>query len=164
MRDAVGSTWVFGLVITFTLIFAAFLALALTYAKAYRMKNEMATIIEKYEGITTNDNLSNMGSVSIINQYLKNNGYKAKGSCKIGEYGADSLDSNTLSLVSNTGTQYHYCITYETNTYYKCTFIFKLRVFYDFNLPVLGQIRKFAINGQTNELYSAFFFNKELTC
>lgn len=163
MRDAVGSTWIFGLVITFTLIFAAFLALALTYAKTYRIKNEMTAIIEKYEGLTLDDSLSNMGSISIINQYLHNNGYKATGTCEEGEYGSNDLSSNTLTPTVN-GEKYYYCIKYIKNEYYQCTFTFKMRVFYDFNLPVLGQIRKFTINGQTNEMYEAYFLGNLLTC
>ncbi len=157
MRDAVGGTWVFGIVMIFTLLFAAFLALALTYAKAYRVKNEMTAIIEKYQGITAGDALSNMGSLAIINNYLNNNGYKAKGACQSDEYGVSDLGSTSL-VSASAGGRYYYCISYEKNDEYECTHIFKIRVFYDFNLPLLGQIRKFSISGQTNELHQAYFY------
>ena len=164
MRDAVGSTWIYAIVMIFTLLFAAFLALALTYAKAYRVKNEMTAIIEKYEGLTADDSLSGMGSLSIMNNYLKNNGYKDKGTCRDGEYGASDLDTPGLTPAStSSGNRYYYCVSYEKNDYYKCTHIFKIRVFYDFNLPLLGQIRKFAISGQTNEIYQAYFFSSGST-
>ena len=85
MREAIGTETIFKAVIIFTLIFAAFLAVAITYNKAYRMKNQAMYILEKYEGI--NDN-----SLRIINNYLKNNGYKTTGNCESGEYGINNLD------------------------------------------------------------------------
>ena len=163
MRDAVGGAWVYGIVMVFTLLFSAFLALALTYAKAYRIKNEMTAIIEKYQGITVTDSLSDLGSVSIINNYLKNNGHDTKGHCPEGSYGVTDLNSDVLEKTSPSQ-KYRYCISYEKNTYKTCTYIFKVRVFYDFNLPLLGQVHKFNVNGQTNELYIAYLNGKTLPC
>ena len=51
MREVSGSTWVFQLMIIFILIFACFLCLVINYSKAYRVKNEVLSIIEKYEGM-----------------------------------------------------------------------------------------------------------------
>ncbi|MBR4231519.1 MAG: hypothetical protein IKR74_05145 [Bacilli bacterium] len=163
MRDAVGGAWVYGMVMVFTLLFSAFLALALTYARAYRLKNEMTAIIEKYQGITIDDSLSGLGSVSIINNYLKNNGHDTKGHCPEGSYGVTDLDSEALEL-TNSSKKYRYCISYEKNTFKNCTYIFKIRVFYDFNLPLLGRVRKFNVNGQTNELNIAYMNGKLLPC
>lgn len=167
MRDAVGSTWIFGLVISFTLIFSAFLVLALTYAKAYKMKNEMTSIIEKYEGITTSDSLNGLGSLKIINQYLVNNNYTATGHCEDGEYGAEDLDYNSPSLKAVTDTErnqkFHYCIDVSTDKK-NCTTIYRITVFYNFTLPVLGNIRQFSISGQTNEIKNSYFLNKEIEC
>ena len=67
MRQAIGSTWILQLVIVFILIFVAFLALSINYTKAYKIKNELLSIIEKYEGVNSGEN----GSISIINNYLK---------------------------------------------------------------------------------------------
>ena len=163
MRDAVGGAWLYGIVMVFTLLFAAFLALALTYARAYRLKNEITAIIEKYQGITVKDSLSNLGSVSIINNYLRNNGHGTKGYCPDGSYGVTNLDSDVLEP-TNSSQKYLYCISYEKNTFKTCSYIFKVRVFYDFNLPLLGQVRRFNVNGQTNELYIAYMNGKPLPC
>ena len=51
MRETIGNTFIIKLVIVFTLLFSAFLALAISYNKVFRMKNEVLSIIEKYEGI-----------------------------------------------------------------------------------------------------------------
>ena len=41
MRESVGSTWIFLIAITFTIIFAGFLVMALSYSRTYKEKNEL---------------------------------------------------------------------------------------------------------------------------
>ena len=72
MREVSGSTWVFQLMIIFILIFACFLCLVINYSKAYQVKNEMLSIIEEYEGVSST-------SEEIINNYLQGNAYLAVG-------------------------------------------------------------------------------------
>ena len=77
MRESVGSTWIFLIAITFTIIFAGFLVMALSYSRTYKEKNELTSIIEKYEGLTTktihHKNID--GSINVMNTYLRNNNY-----------------------------------------------------------------------------------------
>lgn len=172
MRDAVGGTWIFSLVITFTLIFTAFLVLSLAYSKAYKVKNEMTSMIEKYEGLTTvsrtgmdgtGTSYHGLGSITIMNLYLKNNNYVTKGTCDAGDYATDDLDSSTLIKVSgSSSSKYFYCISYKSDS--ECKTIFRITVFYDFNLPVLGKLRKFSISGQTNEIYKAYLPDGQIGC
>ena len=156
MRESVGTTWTFTIVLTFTFIFTGFLILAINYARAYRVKNELTTIIEKYEGITT----EGKNSLEIMNNFLINNHHNAIGACPIEEegrtvYGVEDLNSNIIDTAEE-GKRYHYCISYEINEN-DCTAIYYITVFYDFNLPVFGQLRKFKIKGQTNEIPYARF-------
>jgi len=168
MRDAVGSTWIFSLVLSFTLIFAGFLVLALSYSKAYKIKNEMTSMIEKYEGITNTDASANhRGSLMIINQYLTNSGYSTMGRCPVGSYGANDLTANTLIAITNSNSRedFYYCISKSTVNQGKCSTIFEVTVFYNFNLPVLGQLSEYSIKGQTNEVVGAYFLDNEpLNC
>ncbi len=161
MREAVGSTWIYGLVLTFTLIFAGFLVIALSYSKTYKLKNEMTSMIEKYEGFTIMDAHSTGGSVKIINQYLKNAGYSNRGNCGAGEYGTTDLTSEILEETNENET-YYYCISYSTNA--NCRTIFKVTLFYNFNLPFLGQLRKYKVTGETNEIYEAYFNGEKIAC
>ena len=88
MRESIGTTWVLQLVILFILLFVGFLTLSLNYSKSYKVKNELLSVIEKYEGLTTD-------SVKIINNYLSKNGYKTMGKCgDDGWYGTKSIDSD----------------------------------------------------------------------
>ncbi len=151
MREVSGTTWSFQLIILFILIFACFLSLVVNYFHAYRARNDMLTIIEKYEGITNGDKNN---SLKIINNVLKDNGYKTVGACTNEEgnwMGALDLEGNVEK--AKEGVKYYYCFQKvsrgdgswnSNNTYYN------IKVFYRFNLPVLGQLATFVINGRTN--------------
>ena len=56
MKDAIGSTWLTGIVIIFIALFAGFLAYSISYTKAFRVNNEIINIIETNEGFTTSPN------------------------------------------------------------------------------------------------------------
>ena len=106
MRQAVGTTTILKIVLAFTLLFSAFLAVAIVYNKAYILKNEALSIIEKYEGSPE--------AFQLIDNYLKNNGYNTTGRCKVGENGRLKsgqgwyfYNDNKLSLKTL------YCISHE---------------------------------------------------
>ena len=165
MREAIGSTWTFQLMIVFILIFACFLSLVISYSKAFSLKNEMLTMVEKYEGISVDSRGKGYeGNAKTINNYLKQNGYQTQGKCPEGWYGVISLEENESNNLNNYAladgdTKYYYCFqeeTYQknestTNVYYN------IRLFYKFNLPVIGEITTFKVEGRTN----AFIGNKE---
>lgn len=161
MREAIGGTWLTQLVIVFMLIFVAFLALSLNYTKAFKMKNEVLTIIEKYEGLTTSANANEQGSIKIINKYLQNNGYRIMKSCPEGSYGASNLNEENPSLkyiVKGDKNKYYYCVTKmkkkenDKNTKDEGKAYYKVNLFLYFNLPVLGDIFTFDINGTTGDI------------
>lgn len=138
MREVSGSTWVFQLMIVFILIFACFLCLVINYSKAYRVKNEMLSIIEKYEGMSKT-------SEKIINNYLQGESYMTKGTCPEGWYGVDIIDGGYDEADGKTN--YNYCFvenrSRDNYTYYE------IMVFYKFNLPFLGELMTFRVNGTT---------------
>ena len=138
MREVTGSTWVFQLMIIFILIFACFLCLVINYSKAYRVKNEVLSIIEKYEGISST-------SAGIINNYLRGESYVTTGSCPDGYYGI-KLDESGYE-VARSGQKYSYCFRDEyTND---GMLYYQIIVFYRFNLPVIGDVMTFQVEGTT---------------
>lgn len=52
MRESIGGTWLISIVITFIALFAAFLAYAISYTKAFNVKNHIINLIERSEGWT----------------------------------------------------------------------------------------------------------------
>ena len=50
MRESIGGTWLFGIVIVFIALFSAFLAYSISYTRAFNVKNEIINYIERNEG------------------------------------------------------------------------------------------------------------------
>lgn len=149
MRETSGTTWTFQMIIFFILLFAAFLTLVLNYNKAYLVKNETLNIIEKYDGMT-ND------SINVLNSYLNGKGYKTRGNCPPSEdgevwYGASSYDG-TVSVV-NSGSTYLYC--YNIQKLDTGEIYYNIRLFYRFNLPIIGDLKTFSIKGRSNSIVPA---------
>ncbi len=148
MREAIGSTWTFQLIIIFILIFACFLTLVISYSKAYTLKNEVLTMIEKYEGITRNTD-EGIGSQEIINNYLTNNSYRTTGSCETEYYGATNLTGEYEKAQS--GRKYYYCFKEsKLKSGNGNAIVYDITLFYKFNLPVVGEITTFRVDGRTN--------------
>lgn len=158
MRRTIGGTWVFQLVIIFVLMFAAYLALSINMSKTYKMKNEMLNFIEKNQGVTDGEN----GSIYLINNYLRYNNYRATGKCEEGYYGALSIDDDTNSnfeFVNESNTsKYYYCIKKVTNynKSYPQRSYYRVKLFLEFNLPVVGNIINFNVEGKTTEISHTF--------
>ena len=149
MRETIGSTWTFQLIFGFILLFVSFLAVTISYSKAFRIKNEITSIIEKYGGYTTQ-------SAELINNYVKSLGYRNMGVCSKKD-DSDALGITNIDAETKEGVQknkrYYYCIKKEqiwngqiSNVYYEVTF------FYKFDLPNIGDITTFKIKGKTTDM------------
>ena len=149
MRQAIGSTWILQLVILFMLIFVGFLALSINYTKAFKIKNEMLSIIEKYEGVMSGENKS----VSLINNYLRYYHYQAKGNCPTDTYGAVSLDDASLVRASS-GVKYYYCVKKinTSDSSFRNRARYEIDTFFQFNLPIIGNLFTFHVSGSTIDI------------
>ena len=152
MRQAIGSTWLMQLVIIFMLIFVAFLALTINFTKAFKIKNELVTIIEKNEGLSEGTN----GTIYFINNYLSNNGYMTKGYCAEDEFGKNSLslDDTSLPVQADEDEKYFYCIkktSYSTSAFPNRA-KYTIRIFFHFSLPVIGDLFTFSSEGTTIDI------------
>ena len=147
MKETTSSVWTFQMIIVFMLIFAGFLALVLTYSKAYTIKNSFISIIEKYDGINNN-------TLKILNNYALNNNYKAWAHCPDSNgvwYGVNITDG-TIEQAKN-DVKYNYCFSGKVDqkglTYYD------IEIFYKFNLPFFEALGLYRIKGHTNSFNPA---------
>lgn len=155
MREATGSTWVFQLVLIFILIFASYLTISINYTKTFKLKNEVLSIIERSEGLTE----GNTGAIGIINNYLVGQSYNGKGVCEAGYYGATTLTGNNMNtdfefIDGNSNKKYYYCVK-KVSGYYSAKpkrSYYRIVLFVDFELPVIGRISTFRAEGQTSEI------------
>lgn len=159
MKQVIGSTWVFQLVIIFILIFASYLTITVSYSKAFKLKNEMLNIIEKKEGLTQGGN----GAMGIINKYLAAQGYSSKGVCEAGYYGAKTIlgndtDSDYEFVENGDRTKYYYCVTKVSNYFSgrPSRSYYRIELFFNMDLPVIGNIITFTASGSTIELDATY--------
>lgn len=148
MREAIGGTWLFGIVIVFIVLFSSYLAISVNYSKAFKVKNGIVDLIEQNEG------MSNETQTQISN-YLDKVGYFVYGTCdsKTGEKGYEPKGA---------GSNYKYCITktnatnneYATGTTVDKAY-YKVKVFFRLDLPIFGDIFTFPVTGETKAIYYA---------
>ena len=76
MRESIGGTWLFSIVIIFIILFASFLTYSISYTKAFNTKNKIIEIIEQNEGFNTSNgaNTGNNTQDKVLN-YIKSIGY-----------------------------------------------------------------------------------------
>lgn len=176
MKNSISNIWLVGLVTLFIMTFAGFLAVTVSYSRAFKMRDMIISKIENYKGVTdrgpssSSDGYTNPGTLQSINAYLVASGYKVKGRClnekNVTWYGVSDLNF-TSSLgngfgVSNNNKGYYYCISkYDANKNYgnkitytvnNSNYYYKIRLFFKINLPVLGDVFTFNVDGRTNAI------------
>ncbi len=147
MREAIGGTWIFSIVIVFIVLFTSFLAISVNYSKAFKVKNGIVNIIEKREGISD-------ATVDEISDYLNSVGYLVYSSCP--DYVASQSNESAHGFeASNTNSRkFKYCIarTEDTSGNIKKTY-YKVTVFFRVDLPIMGEIFTFPVTGETKPIY-----------
>lgn len=95
MRDSIGGTMLFWIVLFLFSIFVIFIAFIIKYARVYKTKNSMVNYIERNEGFDTQAN---------FDYQLMSAGYSSDGQYKICRYmlGKDKGGYYTLTLYSRT--------------------------------------------------------------
>lgn len=161
MREAIGGTWLFNLVIFFVLLFTGYMCLSINYSKAFSVKDKIINEIERNGGIKNIPNTDGKDpTINAITSYLQEVGYRTTGDCTDYDYGC-SRDGKCTS-VGNGRSSYAYCLKEQkaSDDYYPPAdgeFIFvsyyKVKVFYQLDLPVLRQMFGFNIKGDTKLLY-----------
>lgn len=141
MRESIGNSFIFNLVLIFVAIIIALLVGSLSYSKAFKIKNQIISIIEKYE------TYNNSAVKSEINAFLQNIGYRtgnSRNNC------ADQSDGGYV-LETGTNNQYRYCVYFKQTSkgYY-----YKVGVFMYFDIPFIGQYLEFPIYGETKTIYN----------
>lgn len=192
MKESISNFWLLSIVLIFILIFAAYLTVTLNYSKAFKIKNEVLSIIEKRNGITDDQVVkgvqSKMGAGTVmvpnsaqgtINAFLRASGYGTKGSCNGLEgkwYGVKELvyaknPTNNVGYeieeVKPTG-KYYYCFSKKLRSS-GCTnfgqgsnwsklkngaYYYDVLLFYKLELPVLGDLFVFNVEGTTMDIYN----------
>lgn len=160
MKEAVGGTWLFGIVITFIVFFTTYISMSTNYAKTFKVKDEILLTIEHFKGVNNN-------SITRINNYLDEIGYFSKGDCD--GYEGDSqlarknfskwlgFDFNSTS-VSNKDNA-NYCIrrskfsSGDGGAGHPRSAHYQIVVFFSLDWPIIGSLINVRIEGETSIIH-----------
>ena len=151
MKDAVGGSLLLNLVVVFTSIVILFFAGILSYSKAYKVKNKIIEVVERYDGKIMNETNTAIIKSQVldeINKELSIVGYKV-----VGEAPADTRCSNDSSrgTCHNLNTSsYNYCICKQADA--ASAEVFEVITYVQFEFPVIGDLITIPVKGETRIL------------
>lgn len=104
MKEAIGGSWLYTLVIVFIALFTTFVSVTTNYTRTYKVKDQLISIIEDNNGVNKN-------TLEQISSYLSSIGYGATGNCPNddGENWVPFSNDNTNGAVGYGG-KINYCI------------------------------------------------------
>lgn len=127
MKDAIGGIFNLSLLMVFILLVSGFISLAINYTKAYRVKNNVLTNLEKYEG---NTNYTEM--LERTNKLAKSVGYRASNKS------ITTAESKGYTCPKYNGETIGWC--YKKGETLNEKFTINIVVFVNINIPVINQI------------------------
>ncbi len=158
MRDSMGSAWVFGICLTFIILFTAYLSITLNYAKAFRVKNNVISMIEEYGG---HDDKQGKLSEKIEN-YIVNQGLSSYGRCEDRISTDFEHDWEFVEGFNNVGDvpqdQYNLCV-YRSQSPSpvddgpKLQYMYRVVTFFKFDIPVVRYYSSFQVSGESRYIY-----------
>ncbi|MEG1495169.1 MAG: hypothetical protein RSB99_02065 [Bacilli bacterium] len=162
MREAVGGAVTIQIIIIFLLIINSYLAFSVNYTKAFRVKNEIISIIEKNEGYTGDTGYGNCRSgdnaCNQIANYLVGVAYNTKDyNCNQGERD-DKFEKKQGGYCLKRVTEGTGNTNNPNNTYVGSHYVVKTFVKLSFPgleklLPIFSNV--FAVKGETKTIYSS---------
>ena len=167
MRDAVGGAMTIQIIIFFLVVINGYLAFTINYTKAFRVKNEIISIIERNEGFPEGQVGCSSGSVAAtstacqIEEFLREVSYNAEdytdsGACtRNGEYLWDPMPGGYCLLrqkVDQSGNS-------DPNATYMGSY-YKVTTFVKIDIPIINNLFRslsnlFAVTGETKLIYSS---------
>ena len=154
MREAIGSTWLIGIVITFIAIFSGFLAYSISYTKAFRVKNEIINIIEKNEGFKSSPNdLTNITDTELKED--NTTAVKEVRFIKAIGYDYAKFDSSSNPCKEGTLQTGGYCLAKYCPTNGETSRIYyKVTTYISLSIPIINVGINLPISGETKALYN----------
>lgn len=169
MKEAIGGTWIFTIVIVMISLFTAFISISTNYSRTFKVKDKIIAILEDKRGI-------NDASISKINAELNRIGYSSTGKCiptnapayayNSGTWYGFSRNRNNSTVGENSG-QINYCIKITHTDKVSASGVssgaighpartyFTVMVFFKLDLPVFRDVFAIQISGETSQITNA---------
>lgn len=169
MREAMGGTWLFGIVALFIVLFSGFMAYSISYTKAFKTKNEILNYIEQAEGFTTAEIVDKKPVDRLTEDELKNSiAVDARAYRLIKNYGYSGVPESECANYGE-GQYGGYCVKKkclndldDDNSSPKV--VYQVTTFISLNVPILNVTVKLPITGETKTMYYDNENNMQPSC
>ncbi len=144
MKEAIGGAGILIFAILFILLFGSFLSASVNYSKAFKVKNEIVNIIEREKGV-------NDATLEKIYDYMTEVGYRTTGNCDDGNWKGYNTNSkgdtyrNPMICIDTVNVNGNSVDAVPTAYY-------KVRVFYNMDIPIFQSAFHFRIEGTTKKI------------
>ena len=161
MKESIGGTQLFIIVVTLVILFSGIMALAINRANSFAIKDKLVNVIEKHGGFDMDAEIiggSSDPALQEIIDSLQETSYRQKGKCPV----PTSSDDFTVSGYERNGTKTYgsdessFCILKYPGRNENGTvsvYYYKVVVFYHLDLPVVRGLFSFRVTGETKPLY-----------
>lgn len=143
MRQAIGSTFLYNVMIVFIVITFGFLAATLSYMKSFKINSKIANSLEKFEGYNTL-------SAKEIETSLTTLGYRIN---NMGNLNCPERThkGRTYSPITEFGTDFKYCIyEYPKENGY---FTYGILTYIYMDIPIVGGTFSLPVYSETERIY-----------
>lgn len=146
MRESIGGALMLRIFLVVIVIFVVFLCVSANFARAFRVKNGVITIIEQYEGI-------NETSIGLVEKYIERMGY----SCGVnkGYREFDNYDELTNYVLNRTDTDSNGDDEVIREYDGKQDKVYNVQVCVDWKFPVIDAFGTWRFTGKTEVIKNA---------
>lgn len=169
MKEAIGGTWLFQIVIVFILLFTGFMCLSINRSKAFSVKDKIIQAIQAHNGIDLGGEYSDSEPDALydIIEYIKGSSYRTTGVMPDNEKLGDEevsytcfnkegrqTDRSPVFCIAPIETSKEGCVSGENcfNELPQMVY-YRVVVFYQLDLPVFHDLFNFKVVGDTKTLY-----------
>lgn len=151
MKESIAQSFIVSLILFFFGILVILYFGSINYSKAYKAKNRIITILEKYGSY---ENAAKNPAKVEIEQNLQRGGYQTTSDNtfnKCSKFAPNNEEVGKLIYPSNDSSRkYDYCIIEYNSGIGK---YYQVVTFMRFDIPVIGGMLEFAVKGETKVLY-----------
>lgn len=149
MKESIAQAFILNLILFFFVILVLLLFGSINYSKAYKVKNRIITIIEKYGEFS--DNAKEEVAANMVQA-----GYQTTtdNNSKCSKFAnADPNDNGIVYPVGDDAKvrHYDYCVIEHDSSVGK---YYQVVVYMKFEIPVIGGFLEFPVKGETKALYN----------
>ncbi len=153
MREAIGGTFLFNIVILFILLFTGIMSVTINRSNAFTVKDEIINLIERDRGVIMSNTLTGTTGEEIVD-IMAQASYRSTGTCPDG-YRGYNRDGNLVTTADEAaicirGQQTGFAISDPEEDEIFC--YYSVVLFYSLDIPLIRSVFRFSVVGETKSL------------